>query len=388
MKLLFPVFAALTAALTTSAMDSTVEVNLKAQYGVTPSGFAQVIADAKKHFVTHPNDTFVVVIDAGTHLLAAPPPRAKGVIDLSDIKPGPSGRLVFRGAGMDETVLVFDRSAVQIYGREVYRTSFIGMTMTYDRCRVSQGHVVSVGPGEVVLDIQSGFPTPQDIYDPDSNQGRYLRRYTDNRTDPQMVLENNDQVPWKNAELVSDRRWRLNLSRANVTPSYKAGDLIGIKSKHDAYPYWLYGGSDFVFEDVKWLQESRGVFRGGFDRIRVSGCVVDRLPPIDGQVPCLSTPGGGPQIGQPDDPPTTNNLVENCRMTGTGDDSVAFFNGSGTVRNCVITDCFGRGIFLYNSPDVVLENNTLVRSVVLHQDRQPTRPARTDWQRKQTTPRP
>jgi len=307
---------------------------------------------------------------------------------LNDIKPLLTWRLVFRGAGIDKTTLVFDSSAIQIYGRGVYRTSFNGLTMTYDKCRVSQGHVVSVGQGVVVLDIQNGLQTPQDIFDPDSNQGRYLRRYTDSRTNPQLILENNDQIPWKSAQLISGRRWRLNLDRANVIPLYKPGDLIGIKSKHEAYPYWLHGGSDFVFENVKWQQESRGVFRGGFDRIQIRSCVVDRLPPIDGQTPCLSTPGGGPQIGQPDEPPTADNLVANCRLNGTGDDSIAFFNASGTIRNCEITDCFGRGIFLYNSPDVVLENNTLIRSVVLQQDKQPERPPRTDWHRKRATTRP
>ena len=379
MKSFLYVLVAFTAAMTTPAMAATVEVNLQAKYGVTQPGFARVIRDAKKHFAANPNDTFVVVIPAGTYFLTAPANHDKGIIELSGIKPGPKGRLVFRGAGMDKTVLAFDRSANQIYGRGVYRVSFIGMTMTRKECSVSQGHVVSVAPGQVVLDIQSGFSTPQDIYEPGLNQGRYLRQFTDSRTDPQLILENNAQIPWKTAEPISGRRWRLHLLRANLTPHYQPGDLIGIKSKHGGQPYWLHGGSDFIFEDLKWLQESRGVFRGGFDKVRITGCVVDRLPPIDGQTPCLSTPGGGPQIGQPDDLPTTGNLVENFRMTGTGYDSVAFFNASGTIRNCQIADCFGRGILLYDSPDVLLENNTLIRSVVLQQAKQSPRPPRTNW---------
>jgi parallel beta-helix repeat protein len=52
-------------------------------------------------------------------------------------------------------------------------------------------------------------------------------------------------------------------------------------------------------------------------------------------------------------------------MTATGDDSVAFFNASGTIRNCRITDSFGRGILLYKSPSAKLDNNILTRCVVL-----------------------
>lgn len=357
----------------------TVEVNLRATHGITQPGFAAVIRDAKAHFAERPNDTYIVHLDAGAYGLDAPPDREKGIIELSGVRPGPEGRLIFRGAGMDKTVLVFDKAVDQIHGRGVYRVSFIGMTLTRREISVSQGRVVSAAPGEVVLDIHRGFPTPLDIFEPRLNQGRYLRRYTDDPADPQLILEANEQVPWKRAEHVEGDRWRLLLLRPKQAPEYKPGDLIGIKSKHGGQPYWFYGGSDFVFEDVRWIQESRGVFRGGFDRVRVSGCVVDRLPPINGRTPCLSTPGGGPQIGQPNDPPVSNNIVENCRMTGNGDDSIAFFNASGIIRGNTISDCFGRGILLYNSPAAVLENNTLIRSEVLSMERQAVLPRRTIW---------
>ena len=345
---------------------ATVTWNLKTKYGgITQPVIVRAIGAAKAHFTHNPNDVVILEFDAGTYALAAPAGADKGIIELSGIKPGPEGRLIFHGAGMDKTTLVFDPAADQIHGKDVYRVSFIGFHMTRKECSVSQGHVVKVAPGQVDLEIQSGFPMPQDIFNPDSGQGRYLRRYTDSRTDPQLILKNNDQIPWISARLISGRRWRINLKQPTYVAGYKSGDLVGIKSKHGGHPYWLAGGSDFVFADVKWTQESRGVFRGGFDRIRVSHCVVERVPAIEGQVPCLATPGGGPQIGQPGDPPTSGNLVEDCCMTATGDDSIAFFNASGTIRNCRIADCFGRGILLYNSPVAHLENNTLTRSVIL-----------------------
>jgi len=340
--------------------------NLKSRFGdINQAAIVRAISEAKKYFAKHPSDTVVIEFDAGTYPLSAPTNGDKGIIELSGVKPGPAGRLVLRGAGMDKTTLVFDPAADQIYGKDVHQISFIGFHMTRKDYSVSQGHVMAVASGHIDLEIQSGFPTPQDIFNPDSGQGRYLRRYTDSRSDPQLILKDNDQIPWKTAQLIAGRRWRINLKQTTRLANYKPGDLVGIKSKHGGQTYWISGGSDFVFEEVKWTQESRGVFRGGFNKIRISRCVVERAPALEGQVPCLSTPGGGPQIGQPRDPPTAGNLVEDCSMTATGDDSIAFFNASGTIRNCHIADCFGRGILLYHSPVAHLENNTLIRSVML-----------------------
>ena len=349
---------------------ATINWNLKTKYGsITQASIARAISDAKTYFVQHPDDTVVIEFDAGTNFLAAPTNRDKGILELSGVKPGPGGRLVFRGAGMDKTTLVFDPAVDQIYGRNVYRISFIGLHMTRKDYCVSQGHVVEVAPGRIDIEIQSGFPTPQDIYQdiPNSKteQGRWLRRYTDSLTDPQLIVDDNRQIAWKSASLVSSNRWRIYLVRSNEVANYKPGDLIGIKSKHGGQTYQLFGGSDFVFEDVKWTQVSRGVIRGGLNKIRITRCVIERAPAINGQTPCLSTPDGGPQIGQPDDPPTSDDLVEDCQITATGDDAVAFFHASGTIRNCRISDSFACGILLDNSPSTKLDNNTLTRCAVL-----------------------
>lgn len=40
----------------------------------------------------------------------------------------------------------------------------------------------------------------------------------------------------------------------------------------------------------------------------------------------IATSGGGPQIGQPFDPPIKNVVVENLIADGTGDDSIGLFN--------------------------------------------------------------
>ena len=37
--------------------------NLNASYGVTQSGFANIISDARTHFLSNPDDTIIVTID-------------------------------------------------------------------------------------------------------------------------------------------------------------------------------------------------------------------------------------------------------------------------------------------------------------------------------------
>ncbi len=353
----------------------TVQVDVQSKYGITIEGINHAIQDAKTHFAQSPNDVVVLNIPAGNFDLTQEPgdsPVRSGKmgkevtgIDLNGIKPGPSGRLVLKGAGQDKTTLLFARETTQFEGRGVYHVTVSGFHLDSVGMRTTQGHVVSVAPGVVVLDIEDGFPSFADIFNSASHQGRYLRRFTDSKTDPQLVQDDNTQVPWLTATLISGQRWQVNLKRTTETPPYKPGDLIAVKSKVGGQAYWFSGGSDFVFDDIKWTKESRGVFRGGFNNIKVLNSDVEREPPINGQVSCLSTSGGGPQIGQPHDPPTTGNVVDHYSAEGTGDDSVAFFNGSGTISNVKIADSFGRGILLANSPNVVITNADVQRCKIL-----------------------
>ena len=349
--------------LASTAGAETVTWNVQAKYGISASGIRTAIRDAKAHFDKKPDDVVILRFDAGTFALDDQGP-AKGTIDLSGIEPGANGRLILKGEGMDQTVLVFSDNKHAIYGQKVYRVTMSDMHMTRKQYTVTQGLVVESAPGKVVLDIQEGFPTPAMIFDPNSDQGRYLRRYTNSRTDPQMIQEKNEQIAWTRANQVEGRRWEILFKKQKEVANYAKGDLIGIKSKHGGQTYWFMGGSDFVFQSVKWTQKTRGVFRGGFDRIQVLDCVTDRSPPINGQTPCLASPGGGPQIGQPNDPPITGNVVRNGRFTASGDDAVAFFNAAGEISGCTIRDAFARGILLANSPQATLTGNTVVRCPV------------------------
>ena len=267
--------------------------------------------------------------------------------------------------------MVFADNKHALYGRDVHGVTFADMHMTRKDYTVSQGLVVEVAPGRVILDIHPGFPTPNMIFNPFSKQGRFLRRYTNSATDPEVIEENNEQIPWTRCRLIDARQWQLDLKQKNKVANYSKGDLIGIKSKHSkgdtefgGQTYWFYSGSDFLLQSVKWTHKSRGVFRGGFEKVQFVDCVIDRAPAINGQTPCLATPGGGPQIGQPNDPATSGHLVKNCRFIALGDDAVAFFNATGKISGCYIRDSFVRGILVANAPRTVLEKNTVIRCPV------------------------
>ncbi len=199
-------------ALAMSAGAETLTWNVQTRYGITASGVRQAIQDARNHFDKGPNDVVVLEFDEGVFDLEDQG-DSKGTIDLSGIKPGPNGRLVFQGKGIDKTTLVFGDSKHAIYGRDVYRVTMADMHMTRKDYTVSQGLVVETGPGKVVLDIQEGFPTPADIFDPSSNQGRYLRRYTNSQTDPELVEKDNAQIPWKSANHLKAQQWEIELAR-------------------------------------------------------------------------------------------------------------------------------------------------------------------------------
>ena len=363
-----------------SARAETITKYLDKDYGgVSRATIAEAIEDARKHFASSKvagDDTYVITIPAGKFDLTfseaerASAQSRRGTIDISGIEPGSGGQLVISGAGMNRTSLTMDEHEVGIFGRSVYRVTFQDFEMTRAKYTVTQGIVVSVSPGEVVLDIQPGFPSPLDIYDHDvvgrKGPGRYLREFTNSKIDPE-IMDDNRQVAWRDAVQIAGfpARWQFRLKKPRLIETYQVGDLIAVKSKHGSQAYWFHTGSDITFRRVLWTDVARGVFRD-MDRITISDCKILRSPPIKGQTPALATPGGGPQIGQPDDPVTTGNLVEGLFAEGTGDDAIACFNCADTIiKDNDIVDSFARGILLFRSPYVQLMNNKLVRSPLL-----------------------
>ncbi|MFC2081066.1 fibronectin type III domain-containing protein [Bacteroidota bacterium] len=325
---------------------------------------------ARDYFSNHPNDTIVLFYPEGNYDFLG----VDHMINFGGgFNPGANGRLEITGEGYDKTVFITkNREVNSIHGRNVYHVLFKGIHFTRDYTTVTQGDVVSVSPGEVVMDLHEDFPSPDSLwqYGITGGWGMYLKRYTSDLDDPHIFTENNSQVAWNNEGTyqVSGRTWRFALKNASELPPYKNGDVIGVKLKHGGQTYWFSGGDDIAFDFCKWTRKTRGVLRGGISNIRFSNCLIDRGPKIGGRTPCLSSPGGGPQSGQPDDARIQNVVVENCTVESTGDDNVAFFNvDGGVVRNCHFSDGFARGLLLYQSTYICVENNTFERCAPLYE---------------------
>ena len=155
------------------------------------------------------------------------------------------------------------------------------------------------------------------------------------------------QVAWETSKLVSGNQWELTLKGSFPLP-FNVGDLLGVKSKMAGEPIYITGGgTNLQFIDIKWTRASRVLLRGGPSNVLFFGCIIERDAPVNGQIPCLSTAGGGIQLNQPDDPVSQNITVQNCNFDSAGDDLVAFFNvNGGSVHNCLLTNGFARGILI------------------------------------------
>jgi hypothetical protein len=335
------------------------------------------------------NTTIVLKFPAGTADFAsgaATADAARVVIDVSTLHPGPHGRLIIAGAGPAATLFRFSPDQVQILGRDTNRFSLIGVHMDVPELGATQGHVVrpadgSVPDNVVAVDIDPGYPGfepyPAGLYSETApGNGRYLRKYVSDST----VCHLDFASPIRLVPFVAVRaapghpgRWLLTLlmrrnSRFTENP-FADGDLVGIKSgAGGGTPYRFLGGSDIDFDHVLWTGRSRGVFRGGANFIHITDSAIRVPAPRNGHPACLSSSGGGPQIGQPDDVPTWGNVIDGFHAENTGDDSIAVFNSHdptgrlGTrISNSFITDSFARGILLYHSPvpPNALEGNTI-----------------------------
>ena len=110
------------------------------------------------------------------------------------------------------------------------------------------------------------------------------------------------------------------------------------------------------------------MLRGGLSSILFADCSVRKssLAPTTGLPQCLATAGGGPQLGQPNDPPIHGVVVRNHTSSGTGDDAIALFNvRGGSISDCHISDSFARAVLLYQST-AVLTDNDIQRCPVWH----------------------
>ena len=232
-----------------------------------------------------------------------------------------------------------------LHAHNVSKITVRDLHLTRGTPGTTQGYVRQVTSKQVVLEIPPGFPLPGDIHNGkyEGKTRTYLRKYI-NSTDPQLVLADNPQVSWTETAPVTradGSLWSFKLRR-NIKPNYEEGDLIGVKSKCCGRPrscsYFFKYSREILFERVKWTRQSRGVFRLGTMDVTIKDCEIARDPPIQGRGWCLSSSGGGPQFGQPNDAWMHKVKVINFYAEGTGDDSLAFFNVKVRISCIIVRD--------------------------------------------------
>ena len=337
------------------------EFDVKTKYGITQSGIAAAINESKNIFADEPNATVILFFTDGTYRIDHIGPG----IYLDSINPGKSGQLIFNGAGMDSTKLVFaNMEEVTLYGKNVSRITIKDMHFTRIQPSVTQGIVKENGKAYAILEIPEGFPTPPHIYNDHLVGEGSLRKYK-HFQDPELVTENNEPVPWIRVIKIEGekRRWRFDWSEDSKS-NYTYEDLLAVKPDHYKIAYNFTASEDIVFQSMKWTRQASGMFRN-CSKIRFSHCRVDRDDPISDQNWCLSTASGGPFFGWLGYP-TKDIVIDNFNSEAVGGDFIEFLNvvSNATISNSLIKDTYYHGIALVNSPieEVKLVNNTLIRS--------------------------
>jgi hypothetical protein len=141
-------------------------------------------------------------------------------------------------------------------------------------------------------------------------------------------------------------------------PALSMGDFVCIKAKYlnsEAYNFYgpwkdlntsgapqNYGGTDVMFSNVSWVQQTVGNTYKGFTDFTIENGYLLRAQPPPGtgvQAPCLASSSGGPQLGGyssdivfPDNWPIVANTINGLYAIATGDDSVALFSPAGITN--------------------------------------------------------
>lgn len=339
----------------------------------TVTDLTTAIASAAAYLRSHPESVYLVQLPAGTFDLslttvADVTVANSGAFNVSGISPT-EGRIYIQGAGSAATHLILHDSQQALSGADFSRVCISGVHFGWKTPTVSQGTVVSVSAGHVVMQIAAGFPSPMDIYNENSDQGRYIREFVVDANGPRPKLVEPlcvpaDMLAWKDATLLADgTSWDLALVKTTLVPPFLPGAQLAIKSKHGTLTGagWFRNGHDLALLDLMWTDHSRVVFRE-VNEVAVIANQIRRRLPINGVTPFLSTPEGGPQLGQPADPPVTGMRVHQLYADATGDDPVAFFNATGTVSDSTLRDSFsGRCILEMGPTSLTKTNNTLDR---------------------------
>lgn len=334
----------------------------------------QAITDAKAWFNSHQNEELVFYFPAGTKSIQNPNGNQAGIL-IDNLDPGPNGRLVFKAdapQGPNPTIFEFPGvEQIEVVGNNSKNIMFQSIQFSRGQKTVTQGYVTNKGAeggkGFVTIKIDPGFPTIPDVFSTLAN-GKWLKKYNESVGGgyPILVPCDNKQVGWDTYTEVNTREYKL-VTLGTTAPSYySVGDLVAVKCKKFFPAYEFTDCDGITFQNVVWHGQARGLFLGTFDNIKIYNCRIVRLPDnlnsgnTREKKYCISTPSGGPQIGNEHSTVQNNGkniTVEDCRFEAVGDDEIALFKiGGALLKNNILSACFVRSINLNQSTATITGN--------------------------------
>jgi hypothetical protein len=295
---------------------------------------------------------------AGTYLLE----HTVTAIELNGIKPDNGGMFIIKGDGPEKTIFISANKRNTILSvNHSDNIKIEGIHFSFREISVTQGYVVSINGDKLVLDIPPGFPTPADL----CFERNFLVKYTDeDPMNPKMDFRKNHQTIWITAENIdgAPEGWKRNLLhlKSPEKGKYKKGDLLAVKTKCGADQLRANGkGKGFFLFNVKFSNmANRAVHIKKVDNIHLKQVTMERGTPINGRMPCLASPAGGPQIKE-----AKGVIIEDCKFIALGDDDLGIFSCENVIiKNNLLRDGMARSIFLANTnKNVLIEGNSFFR---------------------------
>jgi hypothetical protein len=353
---------------------ATVEVKASELSEISPESITELISRGRNHLSSFPDNLYHIKIPPGTFdWSGSTKDFAQLVVDR--VVASPLGGLRVSGEHNELTAIVWPQTYRWFRIRESAGVIFSDMRWTCPTLKVTQGRVIAAFYPYVVFEIEPGFPTPVDIFDPTTDGGRgddrWMNAFTDDEY-PTLIREPwNNQRPWdlpKEIGPTLDGRstiWSVQFDRRpKIKTPFIVGTYLGLTSKNDGGGVLIGEGERCGFENM-WFEHATRVKFFGTDQPIFVGNVVKRFKP-EGAVRFAhySSPGGGPQFDR-----ITNPIVKNNRIERTGDDPMAFFNvNSGSIENNYIDVGRDRSTLMENSRGLQLINHTIINGKVMYRD--------------------
>ena len=356
-------------------------IDVISEYGAINSDTIQKAANkAMSYRKQHKEIDVIIQLAEGTYKLDKE-------IEFSNFDIQGSGWIMLQGAGREKTRLIDTEyeleKSMPFRFESAYKFKISDMTLEGERLTHSQGTIVKINTYKIDIELDEGYPTPDEMYEIDSSKANKIRRILDSDLHPVAhYIEDPDTNEhqtqrWtfqgdfdrhgddaRRPEKVSGRTWRFFLQDTRNEHPFEVGDRVGVssKSKRSNWGVFTDGGRDVTIENIDFLKLGRVKFRQEWHNLHFINNRIIR-PTVNG-IPSFYSTDAGPQVGHEKDGVDIYDLVfKNNDIRGTVDDASALQRiSSGTIENNYWEDGGGVPLGVSSSDTVNMVNNTFYHS--------------------------